>query len=492
MGAVENWAMAHAGPLRKQTHDGKQRRRCERPIEAVWGTRSFARAAAGQACSAPEAHTSRQGSGPFVPAPAGVLCRIIGAAGTGGKNEMRPRRGRLCAMVKSNVRVLRRRTAANRSRCDRQRAYPSTIRPIANTHTEATSIVNIWPSEIVSDNCKTIANGGTPSPNICSPRPTAAHGLESMGNICKDASPAIILAARRLAHRGEVTTTARGQSRPKSPAIPPERIPWQLAGAATISPWSLGPGGCAVPAADKAGCSTGLIRMAAECANCHLRYEREPGYFLGSIYINYGLTALLVTAGYSGNLLQRHRTDPQTALWIVDCFCDCVSDLVFSLRAQPVAGLRSLLGPDAEEAGRPPHALRQSLRRRSRAASRAKLRPALSLELADLTSLLALYGSIHEAGECAHDRKGHRHHEQDAVVDAAGKVAVRVIASQSRLATGTGRSHRRRAQTRSRPHSDGDHKPRESLSASFMIATRSLLPRPNRCGDRDLLDCRRL
>lgn len=27
-------------------------------------------------------------------------------------------------------------------------------------------------------------------------------------------------------------------------------------------------------------------------------FERGPGYYLGSIYINYGLTALLVTAGY--------------------------------------------------------------------------------------------------------------------------------------------------------------------------------------------------
>jgi hypothetical protein len=25
------------------------------------------------------------------------------------------------------------------------------------------------------------------------------------------------------------------------------------------------------------------------CAVCHLRYEREPGYFLGAMYISYGV-----------------------------------------------------------------------------------------------------------------------------------------------------------------------------------------------------------
>jgi len=41
----------------------------------------------------------------------------------------------------------------------------------------------------------------------------------------------------------------------------------------------------------------GLV-MNASCASCGLKYEREPGYFLGSIYINYGLTALSTTAAF--------------------------------------------------------------------------------------------------------------------------------------------------------------------------------------------------
>lgn len=38
--------------------------------------------------------------------------------------------------------------------------------------------------------------------------------------------------------------------------------------------------------------------METVCPNCKLRYERGPGYFLGSTYINYALTTLLLTPSY--------------------------------------------------------------------------------------------------------------------------------------------------------------------------------------------------
>jgi uncharacterized protein (DUF983 family) len=43
---------------------------------------------------------------------------------------------------------------------------------------------------------------------------------------------------------------------------------------------------------------TGLISMEPACGACGFRYERGPGYFLGSTYINYGLTTLLTTWTY--------------------------------------------------------------------------------------------------------------------------------------------------------------------------------------------------
>jgi hypothetical protein len=42
----------------------------------------------------------------------------------------------------------------------------------------------------------------------------------------------------------------------------------------------------------------GWFDMNEHCPNCRLKYERAPGYFLGSIYINYGVTAVTLTIGY--------------------------------------------------------------------------------------------------------------------------------------------------------------------------------------------------
>jgi uncharacterized protein (DUF983 family) len=43
---------------------------------------------------------------------------------------------------------------------------------------------------------------------------------------------------------------------------------------------------------------TGLFEMNTQCAHCKFTYEREPGYFLGSSYINYGWTAFSMTIAY--------------------------------------------------------------------------------------------------------------------------------------------------------------------------------------------------
>jgi uncharacterized protein (DUF983 family) len=37
----------------------------------------------------------------------------------------------------------------------------------------------------------------------------------------------------------------------------------------------------------------GWFSMAEACALCGLRYERAQGYFVGAIYVNYGVTAIL-------------------------------------------------------------------------------------------------------------------------------------------------------------------------------------------------------
>lgn len=41
-----------------------------------------------------------------------------------------------------------------------------------------------------------------------------------------------------------------------------------------------------------------FTRMNEKCSSCGLKYEREPGYFLGATYISYGWTASTMTAAY--------------------------------------------------------------------------------------------------------------------------------------------------------------------------------------------------
>lgn len=42
----------------------------------------------------------------------------------------------------------------------------------------------------------------------------------------------------------------------------------------------------------------GLFSMYEDCLSCDLRFEREQGYFVGAIYINYTVTAVIAIAGY--------------------------------------------------------------------------------------------------------------------------------------------------------------------------------------------------
>jgi uncharacterized protein (DUF983 family) len=42
----------------------------------------------------------------------------------------------------------------------------------------------------------------------------------------------------------------------------------------------------------------GFFAMHDHCPSCSKSFQREPGFFLGSIYFNYGLTALIVAIGY--------------------------------------------------------------------------------------------------------------------------------------------------------------------------------------------------
>ena len=39
----------------------------------------------------------------------------------------------------------------------------------------------------------------------------------------------------------------------------------------------------------------GLPKMCERCSVCNLKFEREPGYFLGAMYISFGLALVTIT-----------------------------------------------------------------------------------------------------------------------------------------------------------------------------------------------------
>ena len=43
---------------------------------------------------------------------------------------------------------------------------------------------------------------------------------------------------------------------------------------------------------------TGLLGVRELCEVCGYHFEREPGYFMGSIYFNYGVTVAIEVPGY--------------------------------------------------------------------------------------------------------------------------------------------------------------------------------------------------
>jgi uncharacterized protein (DUF983 family) len=57
--------------------------------------------------------------------------------------------------------------------------------------------------------------------------------------------------------------------------------------------------------------------MRLACAHCGLKFEREQGYFIGAIYINYAATVLIAVPGFFIlDVFTNITIDQQLALWI--------------------------------------------------------------------------------------------------------------------------------------------------------------------------------
>lgn len=59
------------------------------------------------------------------------------------------------------------------------------------------------------------------------------------------------------------------------------------------------------------------FKMYERCPNCGLKFEREQGYFIGAIYINYAATIAIAVPGYFVlDSLTTMTIHQQLALWV--------------------------------------------------------------------------------------------------------------------------------------------------------------------------------
>jgi uncharacterized protein (DUF983 family) len=74
------------------------------------------------------------------------------------------------------------------------------------------------------------------------------------------------------------------------------------------------------PRCGRAPLYRGWFVMNVVCPVCDLRFERAQGYWVGAIYVNYGLTVLIAVGGYF--LLWSRTglsTSVQLAIWLPFC-----------------------------------------------------------------------------------------------------------------------------------------------------------------------------
>lgn len=163
----------------------------------------------------------------------------------------------------------------------------------------------------------------------------------------------------------------------------------------------------------------GWFAMNRKRAECGRLFDRAPGYLLGSIYFNYGVTALLVVIVYFSLYFSETLTGKQ--LLVLLMAFSVVFPLWFFRRAG--CGSRSM------NAGIPGRTRRRLGARRAEPGcdrrSGGSLTPWL---LFGGVALGLLYRAVTNAAECGEDDEGHRHHKEDAVVVAGGhRLAVRVV-----------------------------------------------------------------
>ena len=62
---------------------------------------------------------------------------------------------------------------------------------------------------------------------------------------------------------------------------------------------------------------TNGLKMKDSCSECHLKYEREPGFFYGAMYVSYGLMAGIFIVWFFADVVWLHLSPMNLALLII-------------------------------------------------------------------------------------------------------------------------------------------------------------------------------
>lgn len=73
---------------------------------------------------------------------------------------------------------------------------------------------------------------------------------------------------------------------------------------------------------------TSWLQMPPACEVCGLRFHRDPGYYLGAVYVNYGITSMITTGVFLIGRFKLGISGPQL-LWPLFAFCVIFPLLMF-------------------------------------------------------------------------------------------------------------------------------------------------------------------
>jgi len=86
------------------------------------------------------------------------------------------------------------------------------------------------------------------------------------------------------------------------------------------------------------------FKMHDNCSHCNVSFQREPGFFLGSIYINYAFTALTMTGIYIPALILEWAPNNQL-IWYAFAYTIIMPILLFRLARSLWLGFDQLFDP---------------------------------------------------------------------------------------------------------------------------------------------------